>query len=130
MFCLLSLLTMSGDEMNKMTNKELYKHFEKMVSNHSLDIETRVGSAMDRLDGLEGTFNTKFDGVNTSLTDLTGKFDRLLDKLQTRIPELFHVPGNTVSHTGRVRLEEPGGASAASRAALAPTLTWTAMKQR
>ena len=113
MFCLLSL-TMSGDEMNKMTNKELYRHFEKMVSNHSLDIETRVGSAMDRIDGLEGTFNTSFDGVNTSLTDLTGKFDRLLDKLQTRIPELFHVPDIAGSRAGRVRLDEPGGASAAS----------------
>ena len=67
--------------MNKMTNKELYTRFEKMVSNHSLNIETWVGSAMDRLDGLEGTFNTKFDGVNTSLTDLTGKFDRLLENL-------------------------------------------------
>jgi hypothetical protein len=80
-----------------MTNKELYKHFEKMVSNHFLDIETRVGSAMDRIDGLEGTFNTKFDGVTTSLTALTGKFDRLLENLQTRIPELFHVPDNTAA---------------------------------
>ena len=69
------------ENLDNMTNKEMYKHFEKMVSNHTQDIKTRVGSAMDRLDGLEGTFNTKFDGVNISLTDLTGKFDRFLEKL-------------------------------------------------
>ena len=72
---------MSGDDLDNMTNKEMYKHFEQMVSNHTQDVGTRVGSAMDRLDGLEGTFNTKFDGVNISLTDLTGKFDRFLEKL-------------------------------------------------
>ena len=70
---------------------------------------------MDRLNGLEGTFNTKFNGVNTSLMDLTGKFDRLLERVQARIPApVLH--GNTASRAGRVPREDPG-ASVASAAA-------------
>ena len=106
---------MSGDELDSMTNKQMYKHSEKMVSNHTQDIEIWVGSAMNRLDGLEGTFNSKFDGVNTSLTDLIGEFNRLLEKLHTRIPTLV-LRGNTATRVGRVRREDTR-ASAASTAA-------------
>ena len=33
---------------------------------------------MDKIDGLKGTFNAKFDDVNTTLAELSGKFDHLL----------------------------------------------------
>ena len=115
MFCFLFLLTMSRDELYNMMNKDMYKHFEKMVSSHTQDIETQVGSAMDRLDGLEGTFNTKFDGVNTTLTDLAGKFVCLLEKLQTRIPAPV-LQVNTASRAGRVRREDPGVLAASAAA--------------
>ena len=69
---------MSGDKHQDMTNKELQEHFEKMVADHALDTETRIRGAMDKIDGLEGTVNAKFDNVNTTLAELSGKFDRLL----------------------------------------------------
>ena len=67
---------MSGDEKAEMTNKELQEHFEKMVTDHALDTEERIRVAMDKIDGLEGTVNAKFDDVNTNLAELSGKFDR------------------------------------------------------
>ena len=38
-----------------------------MVSDHALDIETRICGAMDKIDGFEGTVNAKFDDVNTTV---------------------------------------------------------------
>ena len=69
---------MEGNDFDNMTNKELYEHFEKMVSTHAEDIEKKVGGAMEKIDELEGVFNTKFDTINTTLADFTSKVDRLL----------------------------------------------------
>ena len=58
---------MSGDEQQDMSKKEMQEYFEKMVSDHALDIETRICGAMDKIDGFEGTVNAKFDDVNTTV---------------------------------------------------------------
>ena len=42
----------------------------------------KVNGAMQKIAKLEGTVNTKFDDINTSLTDLSGKFERFLTGLQ------------------------------------------------
>ena len=106
---------MSGDEKAEMTNKELQEHFEKMVTDHALDTEERIRVAMDKIDGLEGTVNAKFNDVNTNLAELSGKFDRLLGQLQPpRIPPPV-VQGAAVPRAGRVPLQDPQ-ASAASAA--------------
>ena len=111
---------MEGNELDNMTNKEMYEHFEKMVSIHAEDVENKVGGAMEKIADLEGTFNTKYDNINTTLTDLTGKFDRLLEGLkQPRIPSLV-LPSSEQPRARRVLREDPHGstASAAAHAAM------------
>ena len=117
---------MEGDEFNNMMNKELNEHFEKMVSTHAEDVEKKVGGVMEKIADLEGTFNTKFDNINTTLTDLTGKFDRLLEGFkQPRIPSLV-LPSSEQPRARRVLREDPW----AQRRPLLLMLSWTAWRRR
>ena len=110
---------MAGNELDNMTNKELYEHFEKMVSTHAEDVEKKVGGAMEKIADLEGTFNTKFDNINTNLTDLTGKFDHLLEGLKPpRIPGPV-LPSSEQPRARRVLREEPQGSTASAAAPVA-----------
>ena len=93
---------MTGNDFDKMTNKELYEHFEKMVSTHAEDVEKKVGGAMEKIDELQGAFTTKFDTINTTLDEFTSKFDRFLVAAQP-----FRIPcpvlqGSTQSRARRV----------------------------
>ena len=106
---------MAGNDLENMTPKELSEHFQQLVSTHAQDIESRVAGAMDRIDGLEGTFATKFQDVTTNLAELSTKFDRLLAQLQPpRIPAPV-LPAHTVQRARRVLPDqvEASGASAA-----------------
>ena len=62
---------MAGNDLEKMTPKDLAEHFQHLVSTHAQDIEEKVGGAMDRIDTLEGNFDTKLQGVTTNLAELS-----------------------------------------------------------
>ena len=75
---------------------------------------------MDKIEGLEGTVNTKFDDVNTTLASLSTKFDRLLAGLQQpRIPPPA-VQVGIVPRAGRVLPAEPQASVASAAAHVAP----------
>ena len=48
----------------KMTNKELYEHFNKLLVGQAQDTDTRFADIADKIEGLEASFatplNTKF----------------------------------------------------------------------
>ena len=112
---------MAGNDFDKMTNKELYEHFEKMVSTHAEDVEKKVGGAMEKIEELEGVFNTKFDTINTTLADFTSKVDRLLVAAQPLRIQGPVLQGSTQSRARRVPLprEEPQRSTASAAAHVA-----------
>ena len=73
---------------------------------------------MEKIDELEGAFNTKFDTINTTLDEFTSKFDRFLVAAQP-----FRIPcpvlqGSTQSRARRVPVlrEGPQGSTASAAA--------------
>ena len=75
---------------------------------------------MDKIEGLEGTVNTKFDDVNTTLASLSTKFDRLLARLQQPRISPPTVQVGTVPRAGRVLPTEPQASIASAAAHVAP----------
>ena len=62
----LLLLTMAGSLANEtdwenMTNKELHDKFQQMMSGQVEDVLSRYEEAMEKIDGIEKTFETKLD---------------------------------------------------------------------
>ena len=51
----------SDDEWENMTNKELHTKFAKLVTDHTQDIDTKLGEALEKITGLEKAFDTKLD---------------------------------------------------------------------
>ena len=60
----------------KMTSKELYDHFNKLLVGQAQDIETRFADQADKIDGLETSFTTQ----------LEAKFQELLGRLPPPAP--------------------------------------------
>ena len=61
----------SGDEWESLTNKELHTKFAKLVIDNTQDIDKRLGEALEKITGLEQSFDTKLDA----------KFNELLARL-------------------------------------------------
>ena len=92
----------------KMTTEELHAHFTHLLGGHARDVDARIGDvdakltdALDKLDGLETTFNSKLDA----------KFQELL----TRLPP----PRDNVRRRARrvPRADVPAGTAPAAAAA-------------
>jgi hypothetical protein len=70
---LASTLTITGTtkddvDSEKMTSAELHAHFTQLLVGHAQDVDTRLGDvdsklsdAMDKIAGLQASFNTKLD---------------------------------------------------------------------
>ena len=63
-----------------MTHKELHDNFQQMMADQVQDFVTSLGEAMEKLDGLEKTFDTKLDA----------KFNEVLARLPP--PAAANVP--------------------------------------
>jgi hypothetical protein len=55
-------------DLEKMTSAKLHAHFTRLLVGHAQDVDTRLGEvdsklsdAMDKIAGLEASFNTKLD---------------------------------------------------------------------
>jgi hypothetical protein len=101
----------------KMTSAELHAHFTRMLVGHAPDVDTHLGDvhsklsdAMDKIAGLEESFNAKLDA----------KFQEVLAHLPPQ-PQ----PGIHVQHACRVPLIPPpiGTVTAAAAAAAASEVT-------
>jgi hypothetical protein len=95
----------------KMTSAELHAHFTRLLVGHAQDVDTRLGDvdsklsdAMDKIAGLEASFNTKLDA----------KFQEVLARLPPQPQPVVHV-----SRARRVPLIPPsaGTVTAAVNAA-------------
>ena len=82
-----------------MTNKALYDKFQQMMADQVQDFVTNFGEAMEKLDGLEKTFDTKMDA----------KFNEVLARLPppAAVPIPFErrarrVPLGHAQHPGTV----------------------------
>jgi hypothetical protein len=60
--------TTKDDDLEKMTSAELHAHFTRLLVGRAQDVDTRLGDvdsklsdAMDKIAGLEASFNTKLD---------------------------------------------------------------------
>ena len=72
----LLLLTMAGSQADEidwenLTNKELHDKFQQMMSGQVQDVLNKFEEAMETIDGMEKTFETKLDN----------KFNELLARL-------------------------------------------------
>ena len=65
-----------------MTNKELHDKFQQMMSGHVQDVLNRFEEAMEKIDGMEKTFETKLDN----------KFNELLARLPPPPPAAPNAP--------------------------------------
>ena len=77
----LLLLTIAGSQVDEtvwenMTDKELHDKFQQMMSGQVQDVLNRFEEAMEKIDGMEKTFETKLDN----------KFNELLTRLPPRPP--------------------------------------------
>ena len=110
-----------------MTNKELHDKFQQMMSGQVQDVLNRFDEAMEKIDGMEKTFETKLDN----------KFNELLARLPPPPPAAPNAPlqqqqqqqhrfPNQVGRAQRVPLE-PGQTSGAGvptvDASVAPAAT-------
>ena len=74
--CFYLLLTMVGSQADEtdwenLTNKQLHDKFQQMMSGQVQDVLNRFDEAMEKIDGMEKTFETKLDS----------KFNELLARL-------------------------------------------------
>lgn len=95
-----------------MTNEELHAHFSALLVSRAEDVDTRLGefdtkltNAMDKIDGLEKSFNAKLDV----------RFKELLNRLPAPAPLAPRHGARRIPITGRTA----GSAAAAPRAATA-----------
>ena len=58
----------SDDEWENLTNKELHTKFAKMVMDNTQDIDKRLGEALEKITGLEQSFDTKLDAKDINST--------------------------------------------------------------
>ena len=70
--CVLLLLTMAGSQADEtdwenMTNKELHDKFQQMMSGQVEDVLNRFEEAMEKIDGIEKTFETKLNNKSDEL---------------------------------------------------------------
>jgi len=65
-----------------MTNKELHDKFQQMMSGQVQDVLNRFEEAMDKIDGMENTFETKLDN----------RFNELLARLPPPPPAAPNAP--------------------------------------
>ena len=123
----LLFLTMAGPQADEtdwenMTNKQLHDKFQQMVSGHVQDVLNRFEEAMEKIDGIEKTFETKLDN----------KFNELLVRLPPPPPaapvaplqqqQQRHLP-NQVGRAVCVPLEPGQNSGAAVDAYVAPAAT-------
>ena len=64
--CFYLLLTMVGSQADEtdwenLTNKQLHDKFQQMMSGQVQDVLNRFDEAMEKIDGMEKTFETKLD---------------------------------------------------------------------
>jgi hypothetical protein len=95
----------------KMTSAELHAHFTRLLVGRAQDVETRLGDvdsklsdAMDKIAGLEASFNTKLDA----------RFREILARLPPQPQPGIHVP-----RTRRVPLVPPSAGTVTAAAAVA-----------
>ena len=93
---------------DKMTSKELYDHFNKLLVGQAQDIETRFADQADKIDGLETSFTTQ----------LEAKFQKLLGRLPPPAPAApprrHLVPPANVGRARRVAHYAPAAAGVAA----------------
>src|SRR3954462_11904325 len=70
-----------------MTNEELHAHFSELLVSRAEDVDTRLGefdakltNAVDKIDGLEKSFNAKLDA----------RFKEILDRFPAPAPAATH----------------------------------------
>ena len=86
----LLLLTMTGSQADEtdwenMTNKDLHDKFQQMMSGQGQDVLNRFEEAMEKIDGMEKTLETKLDN----------KFNELLHVFHHHHPlHLTHLSNN------------------------------------
>src|SRR4051812_40356236 len=89
----------------KMTNKEMYEHFNKILVGQAQYTETRFADIADKIEGLEALFATK----------LNNKFQELLVRLPPVAPA--PQPRQQPHLGGHARCERVGAPSAAGAVA-------------
>ena len=85
--CFYLLLTMPGSQADEtdwenLTNKQLHDKFQQMMSGQVQDVLNRFEEAMEKIDGMEKTFETKLDN----------KFNELLAHLPPPLPAAPNAP--------------------------------------
>ena len=65
-----------------MTNTELHAHFNHLLVERAQDVDNQIAAAMEKIDGLEETFNAKLDA----------KFQEVLDRLPAPAPAAQPAP--------------------------------------
>jgi hypothetical protein len=95
----------------KMTSAEVHAHFTLLLVGHAQDVDTRLGdvdsklsSTIDKIAGLEASFNTKLDA----------KFQEVLARLPPQPQPGVHVP-----HARHVPLVPPSAGTVIAVAAAA-----------
>src|SRR3954466_12478175 len=100
-------LTMTDTSQNPatMTNEELHAHFSELLVSRAEDVDTRLGefdtkltNTMDKIDGIEKSFNAKLDA----------RFKEILNRLPAPAPGARRIP---------ITGETAGSAAAAPQAA-------------
>ena len=112
----LLLLTMAGTQADEidwenMTNKELHDKFHQMLGQQVEDVMASFGKAMEKMDDIEKSIDTKLDA----------KFDELLKRLPQPI-----LCRDTVGRAQRVPIEpgqNSGAAATIVGASVAPAAT-------
>src|SRR3954465_10280660 len=99
-----------------MTNEELHSHFSALLVSRAEDVDTRLGefdtkltNAVDKIDGLEKSFNAKLDV----------RFKELLNRLPAPAPAPTH-GARRIPMTGRTTSSAAAAPPAATAAADAP----------
>src|SRR3954462_11028340 len=99
-----------------MTNEELHAHFSALLVSRAEDVDTRLGefdtkltNSVDKIDGLEKTFNAKLDV----------RFKELLNRLPAPAPAPTHGPRRFPSRVRTIG-STPAAPTAAAAAADAP----------
>src|SRR3954462_2373624 len=99
-----------------MTNKELHAHFSELLVSRAEDVDTRLGefdakltNAIDKIDGLEKSFNAKLDA----------RFKEILNRLHAPAPAATH-GARRIPITGRTAGSAAAAPQAATAAADAP----------
>ena len=104
-----------------LTNKELHDKFQQMMSEQVQDVLNRFDEAMEKIDGMEKTFDTKLDN---KFAELLARFPPPpaaaavppLQQQQRRLP-------NQVGRAQRVPLETGQASGAAVDVSVAPAAT-------